>query len=377
MNKWTGKYIIGLTGNIASGKSVVRKILERLGGYGIDADRLAHRALLKDTLTYQRVIERFGKDILDEQGNINRKILGQVVFANTHALNDLEAIIHPFVCQTIEQIIEHIPRQLVIIEAIKLIESGLTEYCNSLWVVHASFETRRSRLMSTRGLSAAEAELRINAQPSPEEKIARADVVIQNDGSLMESCKTVVEAWNQIPPHVRTNPYLKKSLPFDSNHWAEIEQIQPAQADELMDWLAKHPQAAAWSDSTKNELALQEMLCIKPFFCVRINDTIVTGVGWQIENFIACVDDIWASPSPEADRALYLLAEHIESEARKVNCEGMLWFIPSHHWDIQFQGIWESLGYSFFEVKSMPTKTWQETALSFQKKDSLLLAKCF
>jgi dephospho-CoA kinase len=166
MNNWAGKYIIGLTGNIASGKSVVRKILERLGGYGIDADRLAHRALLKGTPTYQRVIERFGKDILDEQENINRKALGQVVFANPNALNDLEAIIHPFVCHTIEQIIKQTPRQLVIIEAIKLIESGLTEYCHSLWVVYASNETRRSRLMTARALSAAEAELSINAQPS-------------------------------------------------------------------------------------------------------------------------------------------------------------------------------------------------------------------
>src|SRR4026207_2420014 len=102
VSKWPGKYIIGLTGNIATGKSVVRKMLEHLGAYTIDADALSHRVISKGAPGYQPVLDKFGSWLLGEDGQINRSKLGHLVFADKDALKQLEDIIHPYVLQAID-----------------------------------------------------------------------------------------------------------------------------------------------------------------------------------------------------------------------------------------------------------------------------------
>ena len=99
MSKWPGKFIIGLTGNIATGKSVVRRMLEHLGAYGINADALTHRVLSRGAPGYQPVVELFGKRILNSDGEIDRDKLGKLVFNDLNALADLESIVHPFIMQ--------------------------------------------------------------------------------------------------------------------------------------------------------------------------------------------------------------------------------------------------------------------------------------
>ena len=123
MSKWPGKTVIGLTGNIATGKSVVRKMLEHLGAYGLDADALGHRAISKGAPGYQAVVEMFGKWILDEDGQINRARLGRVVFADPLALERLEAIVHPLVLQAVDLIVQRSSQPVIVIEAIKLLAS--------------------------------------------------------------------------------------------------------------------------------------------------------------------------------------------------------------------------------------------------------------
>jgi len=104
VSKWRGKYVIGLTGNIATGKSVVRKMLEHLGAYGIDADALSHRATAKGAPGYQPVVDAFGKWILEPSGQIDREKLGRLVFSNPDALRQLENIVHPLVQQAVDLI---------------------------------------------------------------------------------------------------------------------------------------------------------------------------------------------------------------------------------------------------------------------------------
>ena len=102
MSAWPGKYVIGLTGNIATGKSVVRKMLEHLGAYGIDADALGHRAIAIDAPGYQAVLTTFGRWVLASDGQVDRAKLARVVFADPDALARLESIVHPLVGQAID-----------------------------------------------------------------------------------------------------------------------------------------------------------------------------------------------------------------------------------------------------------------------------------
>ena len=140
MKKWAGKYVIGLTGNIGTGKSVVRRMLEHLGAYGIDADALSHRAIAKGAPGYEPVLEAFGRYILGPDEQIDRKKLGRLVFNDPEALKQLEAIIHPLVKHAIDLIVRRASQKVIVIETVKIFESGMSEVCDSVWVVYAPEE---------------------------------------------------------------------------------------------------------------------------------------------------------------------------------------------------------------------------------------------
>lgn len=191
-------YVIGLTGNIATGKSTVLEMLKALGAEIIDADALAHEVIAPHTPQWEAIVRAFGPKLLAPDGEIDRLALGEIVFQDPEALRRLEGIVHPGVDRQIRQAIAASERPVVVIEAIKLLEAGLIRQCDALWVVTASSEQQLERLMSKRGLSEAAARLRIEIQPSQEEKVALADVVIDNSGSLEETRRQVERHWRQI-----------------------------------------------------------------------------------------------------------------------------------------------------------------------------------
>src|SRR6266498_4979287 len=115
VSNWPGKYVIGLTGNIATGKSVVRRMLEHLGAYTIDADALSHRVISKGAPGYQPVLETFGKWLLDKDGQVDRNKLGRLVFADGTALTQLEGIVHPYVEQAINLLVKRATQKVIVI----------------------------------------------------------------------------------------------------------------------------------------------------------------------------------------------------------------------------------------------------------------------
>jgi dephospho-CoA kinase len=196
-------YIIGLTGNIATGKSTVARILQNLGAEVIDADRLVHSLMEPGTEVWHAIRQAFGPEVIGPDGAIDRRRLGAIVFADPAALARLEAIVHPAVGRAILRRLEEWrsqpqPPRVVVIEAIKLLESSLAKLCDAVWIVVAPREVQIERLVRTRGLTPEEAALRIDAQPPVEPKLARADVVIHNDGSLDHLRCQVEEAWRRI-----------------------------------------------------------------------------------------------------------------------------------------------------------------------------------
>ncbi len=193
-----GKTLIGLTGNIACGKSTVLSQLAGLGAYTIDADRLIHSILLKDGPAYKPVIEEFGSSIVLPDGEIDRRSLGKIVFSDPSRLRRLEEIEHPIVRTLIESAIVSASQRIVILDAIKLIEAGWADKCAQVWVVTCLPEQQIERLIETRGYSEEEARMRVAAQPPQEEKMSRADVVIDNSGTRRQTQAQVISAWQSL-----------------------------------------------------------------------------------------------------------------------------------------------------------------------------------
>src|SRR4030065_1663655 len=157
---WPGKFVIGLTGNIATGKSVVRKMLEHLGAYGIDADALGRRAIAKDALVYREVIATFGKWVLGPDGQVDRARLARVVFSEAEALTQLESIVHPLVRQAVDLLIRRSSQKVIVVEAIKLLEGPLRQACDTVWVTYAQKSAQIARLTQKRGMTAVTAHQR-------------------------------------------------------------------------------------------------------------------------------------------------------------------------------------------------------------------------
>lgn len=196
--RYPDKYLIGLTGNIAVGKSLTRGILTELGAATIDADHIAHQALRKGEAAYDAVLAAFGAGILDGEGEIARAALGAIVFADRARLKQLESITHPAIRLRIDQLIREAGASVVVIEAIKLLEGELKHAVDSIWVVDAAPETQLRRLMSERGLPEADARRRIELQNKQAEKLRQADVIIRNDGDIAETRAQVQRQWRKI-----------------------------------------------------------------------------------------------------------------------------------------------------------------------------------
>jgi dephospho-CoA kinase len=178
---------IGLTGNIACGKSTVAKMLGELGARLIDADRVVHEQMAPGQPVWAAIVKEFGPGILNEDQTINRAKLGSIVFNDPGALKRLEAITHPAALQGVRDKIAEVDGELVVVEAVKLFEAGWHVAKDSLWVVTCSEQAQLERMMRDRGMSEAEARARLSAQPSLEEKLKVADVVIDNSGTREET----------------------------------------------------------------------------------------------------------------------------------------------------------------------------------------------
>jgi dephospho-CoA kinase len=178
---------IGLTGGIAGGKSLVAELFRRLGAAVIDSDSIAREVVEPGTTAWQSVVAEFGQDILAPDSTIDRAKLGRIIFSDRERRNTLNAILHPLIINTIRERIAALGRQypeaLVVADIPLLIECGLQHEFDAVIVVWSPVELQRKRLMERDGLSAAEAQQRIDAQMALNEKQAHATYVIKNDGS--------------------------------------------------------------------------------------------------------------------------------------------------------------------------------------------------
>ena len=192
--------VIGLTGGIASGKSTAAKILAGLGAAVIDADQLARDVVRPGEPAYQAIVAAFGNGVLNNDGTINRTDLGNIVFADPAARSRLEAITHPAIALRARDLLAGLRRgktPLAIYMAPLLIEAGITDRVDEIWVVYVDRETQLRRLMQRDGLSEAAALQRIASQMPMEEKRQRARIVIDNNGTEAEMVRQIREIWER------------------------------------------------------------------------------------------------------------------------------------------------------------------------------------
>jgi dephospho-CoA kinase len=190
-------FLLGLTGNIACGKSTVGQLLaDRYGADYVDADRLVHALYASGTPETRAIADRFGAGLVKEDGTIDRRRLGDAVLGDRAALRDLERILDPGVRQAIADRIAQTKAAVLVLDAIRLIEAGTAARCDAVWVVVCDQDAQMQRLQASRGLSAEQAALRIAAQTPAEEKLRHATAVITNHGTRDDLAAQVEAAWH-------------------------------------------------------------------------------------------------------------------------------------------------------------------------------------
>ena len=353
MSAWPGKTVIGLTGNIATGKSVVRRMLEHLGAYGIDADALAKRAIAKGAPGYQPVLDIFGTWILGADGQIDRLKLARLVFSDAEALKRLEAVVHPLVGQAVDLLVRRARQKVIVLEAIKLLESELRSMCDTIWVTSASQELQFKRLTAKRAMSAAAARQRIAAQAPQEEKIRLAQVLIRNDGSFEDTWQQVVVAWERIFPSAAVEPAVAHKVAVGK---LVVQRAGPRQADEIALFITRLSRGAL----EVRRADVMEAFGDKAYLLLKRDGRLVGLAGWQVENLVARMDDVYLEPDLAFDEAMHALTQEVEEASRELQCEVALLFMPANI--ARLERILNRLGYQQRSLESLKVHAWQEAA---------------
>jgi dephospho-CoA kinase len=197
-------YLIGLTGGIASGKSLVAERLAAHGAVHIDADQLARRVVEPGTPALARIAEEFGDEVIRPDGTLDRAAVGTLIFQDAERRGALNGITHPAVKALAHDLIAAAaardPHAIVVYDVPLLVEAGVNgdNPFDLIVVVHASLETRIKRLIELRGLTRQEAVHRLNSQATDTERLAVADLVIDNDGSLADTLVQVDRLWERV-----------------------------------------------------------------------------------------------------------------------------------------------------------------------------------
>ncbi len=417
MSRWGNKYVIGLTGNIAVGKSVVRQMLQHLGAYTIDADGLAHQAMAPGAPAYKPIVDTFGQFILTPDKTINRSMLASIVFANPEALRKLEAITHPVVGQAIDTLVKRAKQRVVVIEAIKLLEGSLAESVNAVWVVDAKPQTQFARLTGKRKMAPEEAKKRIIAQNPQADKVKAAQVVIRNDGNIEETWKQVHAAWKQVeqqlkpaapqppvqpaksqapttplqpapaqpakpqppapqPPAQPTQPQPTQPTAEDPSpapavdtSGVTVRRGMPSNAEAIADFISRQ------SGQSVGRMDVIMAFGQKSYLLAETDSVKPAGViGWQVENLITRADELYVAPGPQMERVVYALIQAIEEASRELQSEVSFVFLATDARPELAQPFLNS-GYEVTTVQEIKIPAWREAVQEILQDGTQLLTK--
>jgi len=365
VSHWPGKYVIGLTGNIATGKSVVRRMLEHLGAYTIDADALSHRAIARGAPGYQPAVDVFGKWILGADGEIDRTRLGRIVFNDPEALKTLEGIVHPLVRQAINLLVGRAKQRVVVLEAIKLLDGDLHKSCDSIWVTNAPPQVQISRLVRKRGMTHEEARKRVEGQTSQSSKVSAANVVIHNTGSYESLWEQVTAQWKKLGLGAEPAPEPKK-IPSGA---LEIQRGRPRDSKSIAELLTR-------LSTGRRKFTAEDVMAAfgdKAYMLLKSGGALVGLAGWQVENLVARTTELYMDEGLDVQKALESLIREVEKASRDLQCEASLIF-PDETL-ARHTAIWTGLGYERRTPTTLGVQAWQDAAEESMPDQSTLYFK--
>ncbi len=376
------KIVIGLTGNIATGKSLVLRMLQELGATIIDADKLVHLLMRQGGPVYDAIINEFGKFILDSNGQISRAKLGKIAFSDPTALSRLETLTHPGVIAEVNRRIAAAPSAVVVVEAIKLFESGLAGECVSNWVVVAPPEVQYRRLIERRRMPPEQAKQRILAQSPQKEKAKMADVIIDNSGALAKTWNTVKVQYQKLlraqqaaapepePAPAEPEPTPADGLPSEIN-LADVS-LRRAKRDDLQamaQLLAVGTQGALSPDISD----MMEALFSRAYMVATLGDHTLGMIGWQTENLVAGVQDFYVLRPDLWDNVGLAMLEKVHDEINKLSCEVALVFVLKQAGPPPIEFL-QKQQYEQSEAERL-IQDWREAAVEWQMENSVMLFK--
>ena len=380
MSRWSNKYVIGLTGNIATGKSVVRKMLQHSGAYTIDADQLAHQAMMPGAPAYKPIIATFGQFIVGSDKRINRQMLGQMVFGNPEALKKLEAITHPIIRGAVDALVKRSKQRVVVVEAIKLLDGDLKDWVDTVWVVNASKASQYKRLVGQRKMSEADAKQRILSQSPQEDKVKQAQVVIQNDGDVEKTWKQVQAQWNEIKKQLQAS--AGSAAPAKANPAAPAakapaatpaasEAVEPADTVSIdgMNIRRGKPDNAAQiaefisAHGNKGDVSRMDVMMSfgqKSFLLAQAeDDSVLSILGWTVENLVTSMDEFYIKPGVPVTGAVHALAVAVEDASMELQSEAAFLFLPGGT-PAAVVDAFKSHDYSAITLKEIKIPIWRE-----------------
>lgn len=345
-------------------------MLQHLGAYTIDADGLAHQAMQPGAPAYKPVVDTFGQFILGPDKRINRAVLGQIVFANPEALAKLEAIVHPVVRQAISTLVARSKQRVVVIEAIKLLEGGLADLTDTIWVVDASPETQIRRLVQKRNMSEADARQRVTVQNPQADKLAKANIIIRNDGNVEDTWKQVQEAWNTVRQAVtqqaaaatgtlssaprpaaqptQTSPAVSGTLQV------EVKRGMPGNADQIARFI---------STVSGQEVSRMDIMLAfgqKSYLLAQDQNGAPVGlIGWQVENLITRTDEFHLKPGVPPTPVISALVTAIEAASTDLQSEVSFIFLSATTPEPVIQSFL-GRGYAVTTVREIKIPAWRE-----------------
>lgn len=378
--RWPNKKVVGLTGNIATGKSTVMRLAAQQGALTLDADKVVHEIMAEDPSMQAAIAVAFGPEVRRADGSIDRAALAAIVFGDPDALRDLENMLHPAVRQEVYRRIDASDAAIVFIEAIKLLEGELVTVCDQVWVTRCAPRRQIERLMVCRGMDDQTAAMRVNAQAPQAEKVAHADVVIDTDGTMADSVLQFEAAWVGLlarpepatpagvtPPVIDAPPVPEPPPPVPE---VLVRRARPSDIPAILLLIHRATEGVVKLKRADMLMALSE----RSYLIGQVGTEISTVIGWNTDSTTsACIDQVFVHPLPAVALTLPAVLAEVERSASELICEVVMVFLP-YEMPAEVRQVLGAAGYEQRDREDL-RRAWQKGVEDMQPEGTYIMAK--